>query len=53
MVLKVADNDGRHVGTRRIGQATAEWCPGRTRMGNGVKIPMTKLVEALSAWPTL
>lgn len=31
VLLKIADNDGKHVGNLRIGQATVEWCKGRTR----------------------
>lgn len=47
LVLHVADNDGTHVGKLRIGQATAEWCKGRTRIGNGKHIPLTRLVQML------
>lgn len=47
LILHVADNDGAHVGKLRIGQATAEWCKGRTRIGNGKRIPLTKLVQLL------
>ncbi len=38
---------GGHVGDLRVGRATVEWMKGRTREGNGKKIPMSKLVEFL------
>jgi hypothetical protein len=45
----IADNDGKHVGHLRIGQATVEWRKGRTRAGNGKKMPLSKLIELLEA----
>ncbi len=45
VLLKIADNEGRHVGNLRIGQATVEWRQGRTRAGNGKKLKLTELVE--------
>jgi hypothetical protein len=45
----IADNDGKHVGHLRIGQATVEWRKGRTRAGNGKKLPLSKLIELLDA----
>jgi hypothetical protein len=30
--------DGAHRGDVRFGKATIEWCPGRTRTGNGHKV---------------
>ena len=44
LVLYVADNGGKHRGTLRIGKATAEWCQGRTRMGNGRKVRLEELI---------
>lgn len=35
ITLVIRDNDGSHFGKLRIGRATVEWCPGKTRMGNG------------------
>jgi hypothetical protein len=48
LVLYVADNQGRHKGTLRIGKATVEWCKGRTRMGNGRKLPLEKLIDIVA-----
>ena len=48
VVLYISDNHGKHVGKLRVGQATVEWCKGRTRMGNGVKIPTSQLVALLN-----
>jgi hypothetical protein len=48
VVLYIADNQGHHQGKLRIGQATVEWCQGRTRMGNGRKIRMADFIEALN-----
>jgi hypothetical protein len=47
LILHIKDNAGNHVGKLRIGQATAEWCRGRTRMGNGKRIPLGSLVTKL------
>lgn len=49
MTLKIADNEGKHVGSLRIGQATVEWRHGRTREGNGKTIKMTDLIGMLDA----
>ncbi len=47
VVLRIADNAGKHVGKLRVGQATAEWCPGKTRMGNGIKMPASRMIALL------
>jgi hypothetical protein len=47
VLLKIADNDGKHVGNLRIGQATVEWCKGRTRVGNGKKLRLRELLDLL------
>lgn len=47
VTLTVADNEGKHVGHIRIGQATVEWRKGRTRPGNGKKMPLSRLIELL------
>ena len=39
VVLYIADNDGKHRGKLRIGQATIEWCRGRTRIGQRQEDP--------------
>lgn len=49
MTLTIADNDGKHIGDLRIGQATVEWRKARTRAGNGRKLQLTKLIEILEA----
>jgi hypothetical protein len=45
IVLDIATNDGEHVGKLRVGQATVEWCRGRTRMGNGKRIPLQRFID--------
>jgi len=49
ILLKIADNEGKHVGNLRIGQATIEWRQGRTRPGNGKKLKLTDLVDYLNS----
>lgn len=49
ITLFIADNQGNHQGKLRIGQATVEWCRGRTRMGNGKRIPMQQFIDMLNA----
>lgn len=49
--LKIADNNGVHKGTLRIGQATVEWRPGKTREGNGKKLQLAKLLEMMDNLP--
>lgn len=48
VLLKIADNDGVHVGDLRIGSATAEWMKGRVREGNGKKIRIDQLITMLN-----
>ncbi len=45
ILLHIADNDGRHVGRLRIGQATIEWCPGKVRLGNGRRMKLNRFVN--------
>lgn len=47
VVLYIADNDGKHQGKLRIGQATVEWCRGKIHMGNGKKLRMADFLEML------
>jgi hypothetical protein len=49
ITLKIADNDGKHVGNLRIGQATGEWRQGRTRPGNGKKFKLAELLDYLNS----
>ncbi len=48
IVLYIADNGGKHVGKLRIGQATIEWCRGKTSIGNGKKITLANFVKTLN-----
>lgn len=45
--LEIKDNAGTHLGDLRIGKANAEWCRGRTRVGNGVKVKLERLIELI------
>ena len=47
IVLKIADNSGKHVGNLRIGKATVVWMRGKTQEPQGVKIPMAKFIKML------
>lgn len=47
IVLRIADNSGKHVGKLRVGQATVEWCPGKVSIGNGTKIKMADFIAML------
>jgi hypothetical protein len=49
ITLTISDNEGKHVGHLRIGQATVEWRQGRTHAGNGKKLPLTDLVAYLNS----
>jgi hypothetical protein len=49
VVLYISDNAGKHQGKLRIGQATVEWCKGKTRMGNGTKIKMADFIDHLDS----
>lgn len=49
ITFDIADEDGKHVGHLRIGQATIEWRRGRTRPGNGRRVKLQKLIELLEA----
>ncbi|WFE58887.1 hypothetical protein [Micromonospora sp. WMMD712] len=47
ILLKISDNQGKHVGDLRIGKATVEWMKGRTRDGNGIKIKLEDLIKCI------
>ncbi|WP_433658243.1 hypothetical protein ACQPW1_40340 [Nocardia sp. CA-128927] len=47
ITFDIADEEGKHVGHLRIGQATIEWRRGRTRAGNGTRVKLQKLIELL------
>ena len=36
--LSVYDNDGTYRGKLRVGRGTVEWCKGKTKIGNGIKV---------------
>ncbi|MCX6601870.1 MAG: hypothetical protein NT025_09985 [bacterium] len=48
ILLQVYDNNDDYLGKLRIGRATAEWCKGRTPIGNGKKIPLAELIAYLA-----
>lgn len=47
ITLRIADNDGSHVGDLRIGRATAEWRPTRFRKSNTVRLKVGKLIDLI------
>lgn len=49
ITFTIADEDGKHIGHLRVGQATVEWRKGKTREGNGKKIKLQQLIELLEA----
>lgn len=49
ITLNIATNTGTHRGDLRIGQATVEWMVGKTHEGNGIKIPLSKLLDLIEA----
>jgi hypothetical protein len=49
ITFHISDNAGSHVGKLRIGQAMVEWCPGRTRIGNGHKMTLQRFINDVLA----
>jgi hypothetical protein len=47
ILFYIADNNGKHLGKLRVGQATVEWCKGKTSIGNGKKIRMQDFLDTL------
>lgn len=47
ITLNIANNSGGHAGDLRIGKASGEWMPGRTRTGNGHKFTIEDLLKAI------
>jgi hypothetical protein len=43
--FEVRDNNGQHRGDLCLGRGTVEWCPGRTRRGNGVQRSWDDLIN--------
>ena len=44
LLLSVYDNDNKYRGKLRVGRGTLEWCKGKTRLGNGIKINWNDLI---------
>lgn len=42
--MDVYDSQDKHLGDLRIGKATLEWCPGRTRKGHGKQKSWKELI---------
>jgi len=49
LILRISGNDGKHRGNLRIGKATVEWCPGKTRIGNGHKLKLEEFLAKLDS----
>jgi hypothetical protein len=49
ITLTISDNEGKHVGHLRIGQATVEWRRGKVRAGNGKRLALTELIDYFNA----
>lgn len=48
VTLEIRDGEEQFLGKLRIGRATVEWCPGKTRVGNGHKVSLQQLLATLS-----
>lgn len=44
ILLSIYDNGNTYKGKLRIGKGTVEWCKGKTRIGNGVKVNWNDLI---------
>lgn len=44
VTFDVYDNDEKFLGDLRLGKATVEWCKGKTKAGNGVKVKWNDLI---------
>lgn len=45
VTFDVYDNANKFMGDLRLGKATVEWCKGKTKAGNGVKVKWNDLLE--------
>lgn len=45
IILSVYESDNTYRGKLRVGKGTVEWCKGKTRIGNGVKVNWNDLIE--------
>jgi intein-encoded DNA endonuclease-like protein len=43
--LEVYDAQNNHLGDLRMGKATIEWCKGKIRAGNGIKVSWEELID--------
>lgn len=44
ITLAIYGNDNQYLGKLRVGKATVEWCKGKTRIGNGIKVNWNDLI---------
>lgn len=44
ITLSVYDNDNTYRGKLRVGKGTVEWCKGKKRIGNGIKVNWNDLI---------
>lgn len=47
--FEVRNNENVFLGDLRISKATIEWCPGKTRTGNGKQKTWDELIEFFNA----
>lgn len=45
VTFDVYDNQDQFLGDLRLSRGTVEWCKGKTRAGNGVKVKWPDLIE--------
>ncbi|MCD6532578.1 MAG: hypothetical protein J7L25_00670 [Deltaproteobacteria bacterium] len=45
ILLSLYENDNTYRGKLRVSRGTVEWCKGKTRIGNGVKVNWNDLIE--------
>lgn len=47
VTFDVYGNDGKFLGDLRLGKGTVEWCKGKTKAGNGVKVKWNEFINLL------
>ena len=45
VTFDVYGNDGKFLGDLRLGKGTVEWCKGKTKAGNGVKMNWNEFIK--------
>ena len=45
VTFDVYNNEGKFLGDLRLGKGTVEWCKGKIKAGNGVKVNWTELIK--------